>query len=189
MLISTERRYHGRVVHLDLDTVEFPNGSRGQLEMIRHPGASAVVPIVSDPAADQPEVLLIRQFRHAADGFIWEIPAGRLDPGESPESCARRELAEETGMAAGRLERLTTIYTTPGFTDERIHLFLASALEHGSHQREPDEFIEVHRLPWSRVAGMVEGGEIDDAKTLVALMYVALFRARKRGEEADNSWR
>lgn len=189
MLISSDRRYQGRVIHLDLDTVEFPNGSRGQLEMIRHPGASAVVPLHGDPTADDPDILLIRQFRHAADGFIWEIPAGRLDPGESPESCARRELAEETGLGADHLERLTTIYTTPGFTNERIHLFLASGLEQGSHRREPDEFMEVHRLPWSQVTAMVEGGEIGDAKTLVALMYVAMFRARKRGEEAGSPWR
>lgn len=181
MLIGSERRYQGRIIHLDLDTVEFPNGSRGQLEMIRHPGASAVVPFQDDPADGDPEVLLIRQFRHAADGYIWEIPAGRLDPGESPEACARRELAEETGLRADRLERLTTIYTTPGFTDERIHLFLAGGLSQGDHRREADEFLEVHRLRWSRVEGMMESGEIDDAKTLTALMYVALFRARTRG--------
>jgi ADP-ribose pyrophosphatase len=189
MLISSERRYQGRVIHLDLDTVEFPDGSRGQLEMIRHPGASAVVPILDDPGSDDPEVLLLRQFRHAAEGFIWEIPAGRLDPGESPEECAERELAEETGMRAGRLERLTTIYTTPGFTDERIHLFLASGLEEGAHRREADEFMEVRRFPWSRVTGMVEAGEVQDAKTLVAFMFVELFRMRRRGEEAGRVWR
>jgi ADP-ribose pyrophosphatase len=189
MLISSERRYQGRIIHLDLDTVEFPDGSRGQLEMIRHPGASAVVPILDDPVSDDPEVLLLRQFRHAADAFIWEIPAGRLDPGESPEECAGRELAEETGMRAGRLERLTTIYTTPGFTDERIHLFLASGLEEGAHRREADEFMEVCRLRWSRVTGMIGAGEVQDAKTLVALMFVWLFRSRRRGEEAGRVWR
>ena len=189
MLISSEGRYQGRIIHLDLDTVEFPDGSRGQLEMVRHPGASAVVPLLGDPGSDDPEVLLLRQFRHAADGFIWEIPAGRLDAGESPEDCAGRELAEETGMRASRVERLTTIYTTPGFTDERIHLFLASGLEEGAHRREADEFMEVHRLPWSRVTGMVEAGDVRDAKTLVALMYVELLRSKRRGEEASRVWR
>jgi ADP-ribose pyrophosphatase len=189
MLISSERRYQGRIIQLDLDTVEFPDGSTGQLEMIRHPGASAVVPILGDPQSDDPEVLLLRQFRHAADGLIWEIPAGRLDEGESPEECARRELAEETGMRAGRLERLTTIYTTPGFTDERIHLFLASGLDEGAHRREPDEFMEVSRFRWSQVTGMVEAGEVRDAKTLVALMFVELFRIRRRGEEGGRVWR
>jgi ADP-ribose pyrophosphatase len=180
-LISSERRYQGRIIHLDLDTVGFPDGSTGQLEMIRHPGASAVVPFLDDRAAADPRVLLIRQFRHAAGGFIWEIPAGRLDPGETPEQCARRELAEETGRQAARVTQLTTIYTTPGFTDERIHLFLADGLEEGDHRRDQDEFMEVHSLPWSDVLGMIEQGTLQDAKTLVALMYVGMFRAGARG--------
>lgn len=176
-LIGSERRYQGRVIHLDVDTVRFPDGSTGQLEMIRHPGASAVVPLLDDLTAPDPRVLLIRQFRHAADGVIWEIPAGRLDPGERPEDCARRELEEETGMRAGRLEALTTIYTTPGFTDERIHLFLATALTPGPHRREADEFVELRPTPWSAVRALIRGGEIHDGKTLVALMYLAMFRA------------
>jgi ADP-ribose pyrophosphatase len=113
-LLSSTRVYSGRVVHLDLDRVRFPDGSTGTLEMFRHPGASAVVPFLDDPAGDDPRVLLLRQFRHAADSVIWEVPAGRLDPGEPPETCARRELEEETGMVAESLRRLTTIYTTPG---------------------------------------------------------------------------
>lgn len=180
-LIASERRYQGRIIHLDLDTVGFPDGSTGQLEMIRHPGASAVVPFLDDPTSADPRVLLLRQFRHAAEGFIWEIPAGRLDPDETPEQCARRELAEETGMRAARLSPLTVIFTTPGFTDERIHLFLASGLEEGAHRREADEFMELHPLPWSTVMGMIEQGEIGDAKTLVALMYAGRFRAVGRG--------
>lgn len=180
-LISTERRYQGRIIHLDVDTVEFPDGSTGQLEMIRHPGAAAVVPMLDDPASPDPRVLLLRQFRHAAESFIWEIPAGRLDPGETPEQCAHRELTEETGMRASRLTPLTTIYTTPGFTDERIHLFLASGLEEGAHRREPDEFMEVHPRPWSDVMKMVESGVVQDAKTLVALMFAGRFRAVGRG--------
>ncbi|MDX2122495.1 MAG: NUDIX hydrolase [Gemmatimonadota bacterium] len=175
-LTGSERRYEGRVIHLDVDTVQFPDGSTGQLEMIRHPGAAAVVPMLDDPAAPDPRVLLIRQFRHAADGIIWEVPAGRLDAGETPEACARRELAEETGMRAGRLERLTTIYTTPGFTDERIHLFLAGGLEKGDHRREADEFMELRPTPWSEAMRLIERGEIVDGKTLVSLLYVQAFR-------------
>ena len=175
-LTGSERRYEGRVIHLDVDTVRFPDGSTGQLEMIRHPGASAVVPLLDDPAGPDPRVLLIRQFRHAADGVIWEVPAGRLDPGETPEACARRELVEETGMRAGRLERLTTIYTTPGFTDERIHLFLAGGLEEGDHRREADEFMELRPTPWSEAMRLIERGEIVDGKTLVSLLYVQAFR-------------
>ncbi len=175
-LIGSERRYEGRVIHLDVETVRFPDGSTGQLEMIRHPGASAVVPMLDDPAGPDPRVLLIRQFRHAADGVIWEVPAGRLDPGETPEECARRELAEETGMRASQLTRLTTIYTTPGFTDERIHLFLADGLEEGTHRREADEFMELRPTPWSEAMRLIEQGAIMDGKTLVSLLYVQAFR-------------
>jgi ADP-ribose pyrophosphatase len=172
--ISTQRLYTGRILNLDLDTVRFPDGSTGTLEMIRHPGAAAVLPFLDDPAAhDDPRVVLIRQFRHAADGYIWEVPAGRLDPGEAdaPERCAMRELTEETGYRAGRLERLTTIYTTPGFIDERIHLYTAHDLEPGDHEREHDEFVEVHELRWSEVRRMVAAGEIVDGKTLAAVMF------------------
>jgi len=174
-LVSSRRVFSGRVLDLDVDTVRFPDGSVGDLEMIRHPGASAVVPFVNDPRGADPEVLLIRQFRHAAERYVWEIPAGRLEPGEAPEACARRELEEEAGVRAGELRRLTTIYTTPGFTDERIHLFLASGLGQGTERREADEFLEVHRMPWSRVLRLIEQGEVEDGKTLVALMFVECF--------------
>jgi ADP-ribose pyrophosphatase len=175
-LLSTARLYSGRIVNLDLDTVRFPDDSTGQLEMLRHPGASAVVPFLDPPTQADPRAVLIRQFRHAAEGFIWEVPAGRLDAGESPESCAERELEEETGLRARRLERLTTIYTTPGFTDERIHLFMAVGLESGAEHREADEFMELHTLRWSEVMRLVEKGEVTDAKTLVSLLFVQSFR-------------
>jgi ADP-ribose pyrophosphatase len=175
-LVSSTRLYSGRIVNLDLDAVRFPDDSIGQLEMLRHPGAAAVVPFLDPPGGADPRVVLIRQFRHAADGYIWEVPAGRLDGGELPEACAARELEEETGMRARRLERLTTIYTTPGFTDERIHLFLADGLEPGAEHREADEFMELHTLRWSQVLGMIERGEIADGKTLVSLLFTQTFR-------------
>lgn len=175
-LVSTTRLYSGRIVNLDLDSVRFPDDSVGQLEMLRHAGAAAVVPFLDPPGSADPRVVLIRQFRHAANGYIWEVPAGRLDSGERPETCAARELEEETGMRALRLERLTTIYTTPGFTDERIHLFLAEGLEPGAEHREADEFMELHTLRWSDVMRQVERGEISDGKTLVSLLFVQGFR-------------
>ncbi len=176
-LISAQRIYTGRVVNLDRDTVRFPDGSTGELEMIRHPGASAVLPFLEADRAD-PIVLLIRQFRHAADGYIWEIPAGGLDAGETPEACAHRELQEETGYRAQRMERLTTIFTTPGFTDEQIHLFAAYGLERGEHARERDEFMELHPTPWSRVLEMAGRGEIDDAKTLTTILFVQCYKVK-----------
>jgi ADP-ribose pyrophosphatase len=175
-LVSSKRLYSGRIVNLDLDSVRYPDDSIGQLEMLRHPGAAAVVPFLDPPGGADPRAVLIRQFRHAVDSYIWEVPAGRLDGGESPESCAERELEEETGMRARRLERLTTIYTTPGFTDERIHLFLADGLEPGAEHREADEFMELHTLRWSQVLEMIDRGEIVDGKTLVSLLFVQTFR-------------
>ena len=175
--LSTRRVYTGRVLNLDIDTVRFPNGTTGELEMIRHPGASAVVPFLSDPAGDDPQVMLIRQYRYAAEGYLYEVPAGRLDANETPDHCARRELREETGCEAERVEHLVTIYTTPGFTDERIHLFMAVGLTRGEAAREADEFIEVETMTLSRALSLVERGEIQDAKTALALLYSAGFRA------------
>lgn len=175
--VSTRRVYTGRVLNLDIDTVRFPNGSVGELEMIRHPGASAVVPFLSDPAGDDPQVMLIRQYRYAAERYLYEVPAGRLEKNEPPDDCARRELREETGCEAERVEHLVTIYTTPGFTDERIHLFMAVGLRRGETAHEADEFIEVETMLLSRALSLVERGEIQDAKTALALLYVAGFRA------------
>jgi ADP-ribose pyrophosphatase len=173
--ITTERKYSGRVLDLDVDTVKFPDGSIGQLEMIRHPGAAAVVPFVDPPGTPDPRVLMLRQFRHAADGYLWEIPAGRLEADEPPEACARRELREEAGMTAGSIIALTSILTTPGFTDELIHLFSAHNLSPVPTAREPDEFMEVHEIRWSEVGRRIRQGEIRDAKTLTALMFVQCF--------------
>jgi ADP-ribose diphosphatase len=172
--LGTRRVHSGRVLDLDVDTVRFPDGSVGELEMIRHSGASAVVPVLTHDPAD-PEILLIRQFRHAADGPIWEVPAGRLDPGEDPDTCARRELVEEAGFRAGRLDRLTTIYTTPGFTDERIHIFAARDLEPTRHRREADEFIETHPIRLGAALDMVRSGAIVDGKTVVSLLFFSRF--------------
>jgi len=177
--VSGERRYTGKVMNLDVDRVRFPDGSIGELEMIRHPGASAIVPVLSDPAGDDPQLLLIRQYRYAADGFLYEVPAGRLEAGETPEACARRELMEETGCTAERLERVFTMFTTPGFTDERIHVFLATGLTRGAHARERDEFIEALTVPLSRALEMIRKGEIADAKTALSILYVAGFRLGK----------
>src|SRR5438477_1560690 len=158
--LDARRVYTGRILNLDIDRVRFPNGSVGELEMIRHPGASAVVPFLSDPAGEDSQLLLIRQYRYAAEGFLYEIPAGRLEPGEDPRACAERELKEETGCAAAAIEFLVTIFTTPGFTDERIHLFMATGLSTGATQHEPDEFITAETVTLSRALELIQKGEI-----------------------------
>lgn len=175
--VSSRRVYSGRIVNLDIDTVRFPNGQTGELEMIRHSGASAVVPFLSDPRGDDPQILLIRQYRYAANGFIYEVPAGRLDPGEDPESCAVRELREETGCTAERVEFLFTMYTTPGFTDERIHVFMATGLTNGATAHESDEFMTLETVTLSRALELIRTGEIMDAKTALSILYAAGFRA------------
>ena len=173
--ISGTRGYTGRVISIDRDIVRFPDGSTGELEMVRHPGASAIVPLLGDMEGD-PEVLLIRQYRYAAEGYLYEIPAGRLDPGELPLACAHRELKEETGYTASRVEHLFTMFTTPGFTDEKIHLYLATGLVAGESKREADEFLELAPVTLSRALAMIEQGEIQDAKTALALLFAAGFR-------------
>lgn len=173
--VSTRREYTGRVINLDIDKVRFPNGKVGELEMIRHSGASAVLPFLGDPASDDPTILLIRQYRYAADGFIYEIPAGRLEPGEPPEECAVRELREETGCTAAKMEHLYTMYTTPGFTDEKIHLFVATGLERGDSALEQDEFVEAVPTAMSAALRLIKNGTINDAKTALSILYVAGF--------------
>jgi ADP-ribose pyrophosphatase len=175
--ISSRRIYSGRIINLDMDTVRFPNGSIGELEMIRHSGAAAVVPFLSDPAGDDPQIMLLKQYRYAAEDFLYEIPAGRLDPGEKPVDCARRELREETGCEAQRIEHLLTFYTTPGFTDERIHAFMAVGLTRGESRHETDEFISVETMTLSDALGLIQKGEIKDAKTALAILYAAGFKA------------
>jgi ADP-ribose pyrophosphatase len=175
--VSSHRVYSGRIINLDIDTVRFPNGSLGELEILRHPGAAAVVPFLSDPAGEDPQILLLKQYRYATDGFLYEIPAGRLDPKEEPIACARRELREETGCEAQRIEHLYTFYTTPGFTDEQIHAFMAVGLVRGESRHEADEFITVETLTLSRALGLIEKGEIKDAKTALSILYAAGFKA------------
>ena len=131
---------------------------------------------LSDPMGEDPQLLLIKQYRYAADSFIYEVPAGRLEAGEDPIIGAQRELLEETGCTAGRLDPLTVIYTTPGFTDERIHLFMAHELTQGEVSRERDEFMEVQSFRLSEVLSLIKEGQITDGKTIVAVLYTAGFR-------------
>ena len=182
--IDSEAVYDGRIVRLSVDTVRFPDGSEGQLEMIRHSGASAVLPFIGGVHDPDPDVLLVHQYRYASDGYLYEVPAGRpASPEESWEECAHRELEEETGMRAGSLTPLTAIYTAPGFTDEVIRLFVATDLEPGEHSRDPDEFIEVVRVAFTEALEMIRDGRIVDAKSIATILFTDRFL---RGESSGD---
>jgi ADP-ribose pyrophosphatase len=161
--------YQGRVVTLNLETVTLPNGVTVELELVRHPGAAVVVPM-----KDERTVVLIRQYRYAAGGYIYEIPAGKLNPGENPLDCATRELEEEIGYRAGRLEPIISILSAPGFTDEVLHLFKGTELIRGRQALGDDEVLEVLELPLEKAVALISDGTIRDAKTIVGLQTVYL---------------
>jgi len=165
----SERRVHkGAQFEMTTEPVELPNGRRVELDLVRHPGAAAVVPFL-----DAERVLMIRQYRYATGGEIFEIPAGKLDPGEAPEVCAARELEEETGYRAGRVEKLGAIWTSPGFTDEVIHLYAAFDLEKTEQDLEPDEIIELVPMPLGEALARIRESPIFDAKSAIALLMAA----------------
>jgi ADP-ribose pyrophosphatase len=165
--VSTRTVHVGHSFTLRVEDAHLPNGRRVPLDVVRHPGASAVVPFVAND-----RVLLIHQYRHATGTTIWEVPAGKLD-GDPPEVCAARELEEEAGRRAGRLERLGSIWTSPGFTDEVIHLFAAFELTEVPSRPEEDEVIEVVETPFAEALEMVWRGELRDAKSALALIHAA----------------
>ena len=165
--MQTKQIYTGVVVTLNVDTITLPNGITVDLEVVRHPGAAAVVPLKHDGT-----VVLIRQFRHAAGGFIYEIPAGKLHPGEDPTVCAARELEEEIGYRAGKLDHLSSIFTAPGFTDEVIHIYKATELTTGRQHLDRDEILQIIEVSLSESIRMIEDGTIRDAKSIVGLQAV-----------------
>ena len=171
----TKNIYNGKVVTLNVDTVRLPNGCTIDLEVIRHPGASAVVPLKDDGT-----VVLIRQFRHAANGFIYEIPAGKLHPQEDPLDCAARELEEEIGYKAEHFKLLSSIFTAPGFADEVIHIYLATGLIVGTQNLDQDEILEVVEMSLEEALLKIQDGTIRDGKTIVGLQAVYIQRGSKR---------
>ena len=157
--------YAGKVIHLTVENVRLPNGANAELEIVHHPGGAAVV------AFDlESRVCLLRQYRHAAGGWLWELPAGKLDGGEAPLVCAQRELEEEAGVRASDWQSLGKILSSPGVFTEIIHLFLARTLTVVATRMEAHEVIEVHWLPWTEALRMAQAGEIVDAKSLAGLL-------------------
>jgi ADP-ribose pyrophosphatase len=171
-VVSSQYVYRGRVVDLRVDEVRRPDGGVHRREVVEHRGAVCVVAL--DEAG---RVLLVRQHRAPAGRTLRELPAGTLEPGEEPESCARRELAEETGYRPGRLERLLGFYSAPGFCTEYLHLFLATELEEERRDADDDEEIEVEPVPIAEALAAAARGEYEDAKTLVGLFAYAARRA------------
>jgi len=163
--LSRREIWSGSVGKFGEDEIALPDGRRFTLGLLKHPGASAVVPLLEDG-----RVLLLRQYRYAVRQTLWEVPAGKLDPGESPETGALRELEEETGYTAESLVSLGAIYVTPGYSDEVIHLWLARGLREGQRAHAPDESIHCTELPFDRALRMAEEGEIADAKTVISLL-------------------
>jgi ADP-ribose pyrophosphatase len=166
--LSRRLVFEGRRIRVEVERVRLPDGGEMELEIIHHPGAAAVVPLL-----DSGEVLLLRQYRHATGGWLMEIPAGTRIPGEAPEVCAARELEEETGWRAASLRPLGLIWTTPGFTDERIWLYLATGLTTGRQSLDRDELLTVHRMPLAEAVAMAASGEIVDGKSVAGLLRAA----------------
>jgi ADP-ribose pyrophosphatase len=163
--------YSGKVFSTIVDDVEYPSGRQGIREVARHPGGAGIVALFPDQT-----MLMVRQHRYPLDTFIWEIPAGKLDKGEDPLHCAKRELEEETGYSALQWEKITSIYTTPGFCDEELHLFLAKDLSEipgGRRLEEGEQTMELHIMPFEQVKSMILSGEIVDAKTICAVLLAA----------------
>jgi ADP-ribose pyrophosphatase len=171
--IEKRRVYDGKVLALDLDTVEEPGGVRATREVVRHRGSVACLPVHADG-----RVVLVRQYRYAVQAAVWELPAGRIDPGETPEDGARREMEEEVGLSPERLEKLAEFWTTPGFCDEAMHLYRATGLREVPARPEADERIEVLTTSFGEARKMIERGEVREGKTLVALLFEAERRAR-----------
>ena len=167
--ISSEDVFDGVLLHVKKDTVELPNGHTAPREWIKHPGASAVIPIL--PNGD---IIMVKQYRYPVGKVTLEIPAGKLDAeGEDPLVCAERELSEETGFTAGKIWKLTTIATTVGFSNEWIHLYAAQDLKPGKQHPDDDEFIKYLKIPLKEAVQMVEEGKIFDSKSIIAILLLA----------------
>ena len=165
--------HRGRVFNLIRENVTLENGVTTDMEFVAHPGATAIIPMLSES-----RVLLLKQYRHALRKYIWEIPAGTLDPQESEINCAKRELIEETGYSADQWRKLAEITPVPGYSDERIHIYLATELQPAEQNLDKDEIINVHQVEYSKALEMIKSGKIQDAKSIAGL-FLAFNRLKE----------
>jgi ADP-ribose pyrophosphatase len=169
--VSSDKIFSGKILNLRVDTVEMPDGSTATREIVEHHGAVAVAAVDAEGM-----IYLVRQYRKPVEEVLLEIPAGKLEIGEDAVECAHRELLEETGLKAESLEKVFTYYTTPGFTTEAIHIFVASGLTQYEAQPDEDEFLDLVKLPLDEAYAMIRSGEIKDGKSIVALQHLKLIR-------------
>lgn len=166
-VVDTKTIFRGRVIEVSVDTV-----SEGELtyerEIVHHAGSAVIVPVFDDGT-----IALVRQYRHPAQRYLLEVPAGTLERGEAPEKGAARELEEELGLVCGRLKKLSEFFVSPGFCEEKMWVYLATELTETEQRLEDDEVIEVVRIPFSQALGMITTGEIEDAKTIIGVMLAA----------------
>lgn len=170
-LINSTRVFEGRMISVRVDNVQLPTGKKVTREVVEHPGAVAVVAIREDKT-----VVMVRQYRHPANKILLEIPAGKLDKDENPDACAVRELEEETGYKAAIIRKLATVYTTPGFTDELMHIYIAEGLSQSQQNTDEDEFIDVDYYTPQQLKAMIQAGQIEDAKTLLGLFMAGVLK-------------
>lgn len=167
-ILKSEQRYAGKVFNLVIDEVEYPSGNKGIREVAQHPGGAVAVPLLNDGT-----IVLVRQFRYPMKQYLYELPAGKLNIGEDPKLCAARELEEETGYIAGSLKKLISIYTTPGFCNEQLHIFLATELRqspHGQRLEEGELDLTIEKIPFQQAVAMIEREEIVDSKTICGIL-------------------
>lgn len=179
-ILSLTPGFQGRVIQVNVERVQLPNGKVADLEIIHHPGGAAVVAV-----NEQRQVCLLRQFRHAANGWLWELPAGKIDNREPPLQTAQRELEEEAGVTASQWDSLGDLVSSPGVFTEIIHLFLATGLREVGSKPEEHEVLEIHWKPLDEVLRMAYSGEIRDAKSLIGIFRATTHLTSERGAQTS----
>ncbi|HOC09917.1 MAG TPA: NUDIX hydrolase [Bacillota bacterium] len=169
--LESKRVYEGRIINLRLDSVSLENGNTAMREVVEHPGAVGIVAL-----KENGDIVMVKQYRKAVEQVLLELPAGKLEQGENPLDCAARELTEETGYTAGDLRYLVSFYTSPGFSNEVMHMFLATDLKEGKNDPDDDEMVETVEISRDRAMDMILKGEIKDGKTIAGILLLGIVK-------------